>query len=586
MMGMDSRKWISFGLWVISLVAMGASARGAVWFGDLGEASPEITAEQAEAMLKAASGQQADLSPLRNDRLPRIVFVSASDGASPARVSVGAGRGLVEAMLEALGGMKGAPERKLVKLDVVRRVSPIGLMTLHEPLTLEKGVEGIAFDAGSRVAFTPDETAVGRLINDEGNPVLPRIESCWNQFRNGRMPTIPGDSPMYRFSADSYFFDGQAVSKLYRGHGTYESVSDDELLRSAKAAGEYLARSTSESGKFVYEYRPHVALESPAYNMLRHCGTVYAMMEAYGITRDDELLKAAQRGIQYILAAVRPWKVDGQDVSIILDDEEEIKLGGNALAIIALAEYTEATGDKQHLDVMRKLTKWMQLTQEPIGRFGAQKQFWPGGEIADFESDYYPGEAMLALNRMYAIDPDESYLDTAEQAAKYMILIRYGAFTDAELPHDHWLLYSLNELYRQRKNPLYLKHSERLSRVILSSQIHTPLWPDWLGGYNRPPRGNPTATRSEGLCASYQLIRDFGDPALAKEILDSVDLAARFQLQLQYDSRSVMYFDDPQRSIGAFRESLNSYEIRIDTVQHNISSLLQLWRARTAGEKK
>jgi hypothetical protein len=41
-----------------------------------------------------------------------------------------------------------------------------------------------------------------------------------------------------------------------------------------------------------------------------------------------------------------------------------------------------------------------------------------------------------------------------------------------------------------------------------------------------------------------------------------------------------MYFDDPQRVIGAFRESLTSPVVRIDTVQHNISALLSLYRVR------
>ncbi len=38
-----------------------------------------------------------------------------------------------------------------------------------------------------------------------------------------------------------------------------------------------------------------------------------------------------------------------------------------------------------------------------------------------------------------------------------------------------------------------------------------------------------------------------------------------------------MYLPHPQRVIGCFRRSLTNFEIRIDYVQHNISSILSLY---------
>jgi hypothetical protein len=40
-----------------------------------------------------------------------------------------------------------------------------------------------------------------------------------------------------------------------------------------------------------------------------------------------------------------------------------------------------------------------------------------------------------------------------------------------------------------------------------------------------------------------------------------------------------MYLPNPPRALGGFHTSLTDYEIRIDYVQHNISSLLGLYRA-------
>ena len=66
-------------------------------------------------------------------------------------------------------------------------------------------------------------------------------------------------------------------------------------------------------------------------------------------------------------------------------------------------------------------------------------------------------------------------------------------------------------------------------------------------------------------------------------LLQVLELGVRFQLQTQLRPESAMYLPDPQRAIGGFRRSLTNFEIRIDYVQHNISSLLLLRRILAEG---
>ena len=44
----------------------------------------------------------------------------------------------------------------------------------------------------------------------------------------------------------------------------------------------------------------------------------------------------------------------------------------------------------------------------------------------------------------------------------------------------------------------------------------------------------------------------------------------------QFQPESVMYLLDPQEALGGFHNSLTNFEIRIDYVQHNVSSILCL----------
>jgi hypothetical protein len=199
---------------------------------------------------------------------------------------------------------------------------------------------------------------------------------------------------------------------------------------------------------------------------------------------------------------------------------------------------------------------------------------YPEKIIDDMESVYYPGEAILALNRLYALDKNAEWLNAAEKAAKYLIQIRDGNKTDVELPHDHWLLYALNELYRERKNKIYLNHLLRISNTIINSQNLDPEYPDWFGSYYKPPRSTPTAIRSEGLLAAYSLVKDFVNNKSADRILTAVKRGIGFQLQTQFMPETCIYLLRPDLAAGGFCKSLTDFEIRIDYVQHNISSIL------------
>jgi len=142
--------------------------------------------------------------------------------------------------------------------------------------------------------------------------------------------------------------------------------------------------------------------------------------------------------------------------------------------------------------------------------------------------------------------------------------------------HDHWLLYALNQLQRLHANDLYVDHAVYTAKAIMNSQLRGNIAPDWVGGYFQPPCSAPTATRTEGLCQAYELIRDFGEGAgLLKEMLQSIELGIHFQLRTQLTPERAMYLPNPQSALGGFHASLTDYTVRIDYVQHSVSSLLE-----------
>jgi hypothetical protein len=72
--------------------------------------------------------------------------------------------------------------------------------------------------------------------------------------------------------------------------------------------------------------------------------------------------------------------------------------------------------------------------------------------------------------------------------------------------------------------------------------------------------------------------RSDGD-ARASKIASALKACARFQLSQQFDQDNSFYLPDAARAAGGFRAGITSTQIRIDYVQHNISSLLAVARA-------
>ena len=331
---------------------------------------------------------------------------------------------------------------------------------------------------------------------------------------------------------------------LYRGHRSFPDPSADDAVAAATLAGRYLTRAAGPRGRFVYIYRPRTDDAPRGYNILRHAGTIMAMIELHRASRDPDLLAAAERAIGYLLRAIRPCPTSPDAAWVV--ESGVVKLGGNALAILALTEHARATGKRTHLPIMRKLARWIVSVQQPDGRFAVHKVFVSSGRRAAFRSVYYPGEAILALLRLHRIDPNKTWVDAAERNARYLITVRDKKLEDLELPPDHWLLYGLNELYRLRKKPLYLDHARRIALAICRKQIRTHKQRDLIGGYLPfPPRATPAATRTEGLGAAWMLLHEFGNPDDAATVKQALRLGIRFLLQIQFHKESAANMPNP-----------------------------------------
>lgn len=651
---------------LLFLLASASAAGPAIWFEDVrhspslpDEALRPVTAyvrhrllqssqiktpdSQSPALKEPATDEaqpSRDSAPLlpksvADDFFPRIVFISVSDGVSPARVAIGSARGVLKATDHALAllarqlnseqpnassaaqpsagtaappnagrPVRQAPafEPRWIKVDVVDTILFLEDVDFTRKLEFERSLFGLAFPRATPTALLPEELVAGDVISYHQLPYVERLLDYVSRNRgtfsgpaaatdaakpapagadqpaatSARLIDDPRSVDVFRFTTRSYFADRDRIEPLYRGHRLFKRIDRDELEASIRAAARYLTKAVSRDGRFDYIYQPELNKQVDDYNLVRHYGTIIALLEAYQELKDPDLLAAAKRAFGYGELSLGQWTQGGEKVPCVID-ARIVSLGGNALAALAYAKYIEVTGDKKELDRLRGFGRALIASLREDGSFVHYQRF-PDGLVLTDECEFFPGEAVLALLRINRVDPNPQWVNAAERAAKHLILVRDKDATLLKLPHDHWLLYSLNELYRVRKNELYMAHELKLAEAVWRTQQRAPKYTDWTGGYSTPPGSTPAAVRTEGLMAAYLLFRDHGRRDDAADALEACVYAVAFQLQCQFRGDNAMYFQDPARCLGAFRESLTSANIRMDFVQHHLLGILTLYR--------
>jgi hypothetical protein len=531
----------------------------------------------------------------------RTAVVSLGRGDRTAFVAVGRGPSFAAAVAAAVDDLAGRSDEAaraagVLKIDLVAAIGPERRFDAGGKADLDPSLEGLWLP-GADLMLLPEELASRRLT--AGGDLQSGRLARYLAEGPRRIAAVEGDpgatgEPYRAVRFDSFAEGGKGLPiQLYRGNDRAPIVSPETLLAAARAGGDYLVLHQRADGTFDYLYDPTADAVEPGYNLLRHAGTCYALFELHRATLheatgDDRFLEAGRRGIAALLAHVegpRPEHAGaGADFDAIAEiDDDEAKLGGAALAVLAMVEHQRVSGDDRWLAGAARLARFLVHQQGPDGRFES-KYFYGEPDDEHFESIYYPGEAILALARLHRLDGDPDWLAAARRGADYLIDGRDAGKATADLPHDHWLLMGLAELDELTGDPRYAAHGARIAEAIVAAQRTGSRHPDWIGSFYDPPRTTPTATRAEALVAMELLARRSGRDR--RPIVEALLRMAAFQRRCQLTAVNALYLPRPDRAFGGFRRSLTDWEVRIDYVQHSVSSLLglrEILQRETAG---
>ncbi|MND35723.1 UDP-N-acetylmuramoyl-tripeptide--D-alanyl-D-alanine ligase [compost metagenome] len=513
------------------------------------------------------------------------LFFSVSDGDRRARVVNASGPSLESAWQKGvpllLAAMKAEGiEGRWIRLDWVEVAEATTWPRLRALLAKVKRNYfrfGIGLDPAFRFAFTEQELNANAMLyggNTIGNAVLNEKNfSLYAATRHEDMPRLrfSDEEAIFLFATRGIFCDETGRLHPLDGEGLdagrrrIERLDGGVVLSLLRDSSAYLARQVNEDGSFIYGYHACFDRRIEAYNALRHASTTYAMIEAWEVTHDPKLKGAIERALKYLAGTlVKPASLpDGEEAAFLVEADNEIKLGGNAVAILALVKYMTVSGKDEWRALAERLARGIRHMQD--SRTGAFVHVLNFPDLAikqRYRTIYYEGEAAFGLMRLYGLTGDAIWLATVEKAFEHFIA------KDHWKHHDHWLGYCVNELTLYRPEERYFRFAIRN-----------------IAGYLDFVENRITTfpTLLELMMAARQtLSRIAADPQL-RRLLDEINLAhferalekrARHLLNGHFWPEMAMYCRRPDRIAGSFFIRHHAFRVRIDDVEHYLSGFV------------
>ncbi len=394
---------------------------------------------------------------------------------------------------------------------------------------------------------------------------------------SSQMPSFADGMPMWSFATAGVFLalggeqpSHHLLSTQPRCWGRRETLpltpaSTAELIaRSTR----FLGRQVQANGRYVYGYFPCFNRDIGTYNILRHASSTYALLEGYEscLTQrllDDETLRQLHGQIDRALESLRDRDIIERDgAAYVVDTGNIIKLGANAVAILALVKYQQVMDDDRYAALADALALGVVRMQEADGSF---VHVLNAPDLSLKEKSriiYYDGEAAFALMRLYGQTRNPQWLACVVKAFDYFI------DNGHEQAHDHWLAYCTNELVMYRPERRYFEFAVRN-----------------VAGYIDFIRDRITTfpTLLELSMAFHKTLLTLEQMPELADVLDGLDIDAFYHalhtranyLQNGFFWPEVaMYFKAPHTVQDGFFIRHHSFRVRIDDVEHYLSGLV------------
>ena len=513
-----------------------------------------------------------------------VVFLSICDPAERARVFTGTGGSLAEAWEASEIGaaqyvIDNGFEVVWAKADLVDTMerAPTARLNDYVVSSIYQNFfrKGIALDDRFDTAFLEAEISGNKLLTyyserdvADGNIDysanllhLQNINYYLDKFHGE--PALTGlPDEIVIFTTMGYFCDedGQVLELYNDGMdtGRRKATADATYLEPlVLSASNYLYDLIEPDGKFVYGYYPVFDNWMTGYNIVRHAGCIWSLINLYRMTGDARFVEGIDNALAYMVDCIAYQ--DSETAYLVEFKADEIKLGANGLAIVAMTEYMDVFDSDKYVELVEFLANGiLALQDQETGEYYHVLNYPDFSRKEAYRTVYYDGEATFALARAYTFTGEERFLEGARIAVDYFIKNDYTRY------RDHWVAYSLHEVTKYLPEDRYFRFAmENVTRNIDRIFSQTTSYHTYL----------------ELLAISWQTYRraleagfDFGTVSGFDETYFAQALYRRaaYMLNSYFFPEYAMYMKVPEDALGTFFVRHDSFRVRIDDIQHFI----------------
>jgi len=355
------------------------------------------------------------------------------------------------------------------------------------------------------------------------------------------------------------------------------SITATELRDSAQAGVAWFVRNQDADGSWLYGYDAEDDSILPgAYNEVRHAGVTMGLYQAAAEGLPGAL-RSADRGTEWALQ-----RLIARNGWAALEYQGEVNTGASALLVAGLVYRREATGERHHDDVLRRLGRFLEAQTESTGAVLAHYDPDTGAPVPDEYSKYYTGEAYWALALLHRAFPGEGWGEAADRIGGYLASSRDEVEDHWPPIPDHWAAYGAAETVEfpeRAQAPLtgaevdYASSQAGLfgSATRWVSQQFGP-WGKLVRGGDTP-RGGGYGVISEALTGWWLAAQR--EPRLAgleDPVAERAACIAGLAMDEQADGEDAASAASPERVEGAW---FIDGETRMDDQQHAMVGLLR-----------
>lgn len=501
------------------------------------------------------------------------VFISICDIRTRAHVCHGTGFSLKEAFDNAQRAAEAECAKVMprwIKADIVKNTEQVSLDEAQKRIFASFPQwfrHGIAFDIAYTNALLETELNACGLIDYHDRSIYMDIVDQYLRD-GGQAGFMDVPEGFVIFDTLQYFCDEKnEMMSLYSegldtGRRVIEDVNREEIRKVIHGGAEFLLRQMHEDGSFDYGYYPVEHKLIPSYNNLRHTSSLWSMVCAAAVLHDHTLYNAANDGIRYMLNQVKVFP-DGS--AYLTETNEELKLGGNAVAVILLTQYMKLYNSRAHVEICKALGHGiLQMLDMETGTFvhvfNAERRLKNKYRII-----YYEGEASFALARLYSLTGDKCWLWAARRVIDHFIEANYQKY------RDHWVAYAVNELTMYCPEEKYFTFGlqniqENLDRIYQQETSYHTYLEMLMAGFEMYIR-----IKKQGHTVKY--LEQFDEQAFVKTIL----YRTRHMLNGFGFPEYIMYYKKPAYFRGSFFVRHDSFRTRIDDVQHFCGAYISVY---------